>query len=59
MAVPIGTLIPPKLAAQGMEYVVTWAKGIGLTALDLPDDFAECTRLCREHGLLIGTIAGA
>ena len=59
MAVPIGTLIPPKLAAQGMEYVVTWAKGIGLTALDLPADFAEGARLCREHGLCIGTIAGA
>ena len=59
MAVPIGTLIPPKLAAQGMEYVVTWAKGIGLTALDLPDNFAEGAQLCREHGLRIGTVDGA
>ena len=59
MAVPIGTLIPPKLAAQGMEYVVTWAKGIGLAALDLPENFAEGARLCREHGLRIGTVDGA
>jgi sugar phosphate isomerase/epimerase len=59
MAVPIGTLIPPKLAAQGIESVVRWAKSIGLGALDLPEDFTAAARLCKEHGLRVGTVNGA
>ena len=59
MAVAIGTLIPPKLAARGIEFVAGWAKGIGLQALDLPQDFVEPARVCREHGLRVGAVMGA
>ena len=59
MKVSIGPLIPPKLAAQGIESVVTWAKGIGLGALDLPEDFAVAAQVCRAHGLCVGAVNGA
>jgi sugar phosphate isomerase/epimerase len=58
MAIAIGTLIPPKLRAQGIEVVAAWAKGIGLGALDLPEDFSHAAQVCREHGLRIGSVNG-
>ena len=58
MAISIGTLIPPKLAATGIESVATWAKGIGLGALDLPEDFSKGAEVCREHGLRVGAVNG-
>ncbi len=56
MGVTIGTLIPPKLAAQGIEQVARWAKEIGLEVLDLRDDFVETAPVCRRHGLGIGAV---
>lgn len=56
MGVAIGTLIPPKLAAQGIEWVAGWAKEIGLGALDLRDDFVEAAPVCRRNGLGIGAV---
>src|SRR4051812_7336333 len=57
MAVPIGTLIPPKLRSQGVDAVATWAKSIGLGALDLPADFSAGAEACRKHGLRIGSVS--
>jgi sugar phosphate isomerase/epimerase len=59
MNVAIGMLIPPRIAAQGIESVVTWARDVGLGALDLPEDFARGAELCREHGLRVGAVNGA
>lgn len=59
MAVPIGMLIPPALGKLGLENVVTWAKGVGLGALDLSEDFAEAATLCRAHGLRVGTVGSS
>jgi len=58
MNVSIGTLIPPRLAAQGIESVVAWAKEAGLGALDLPEDFARAAELCKAHGLRVGAVNG-
>ena len=58
MTIGIGPSIPPKLRAEGIEVVATWAKQIGLEALDLPADFAKDAKVCREHGLRIGTVWG-
>ena len=59
MPVAIGTLIPPKLAARGGEFVAAWAKEIGLQALDLPVDFVELARACRAQGLRVGAVMAA
>jgi sugar phosphate isomerase/epimerase len=56
MGVTIGTLIPPKLAAQGIEAVARWAKELGLGVLDLRDDFVEAAQVCRQHGLGVGAV---
>lgn len=59
MAIPIGMLIPPKMGDLGIEAVITWAKDLGLGALDLPEDFAESAQACRAHGLRVGAVSGA
>ncbi len=59
MAISIGTLIPPRMAEQGLDLVAAWAKAIGLGALDLPEDFRAGTEACRAHGLRIGTVNGS
>ena len=59
MAIPIGMLIPPKLNQLGLPAVVAWAKQVGLTALDLPEDFAAAAQLCQAHGLRVGAVWGA
>ncbi len=59
MTIPIGMLIPPKIGQLGMPAVVSWAKQLGLGALDLPEDFAEGARLCQAHGVRIGAVSGA
>lgn len=58
-AVTIGTLIPPRLAKQGIDAVVTWAKEAGLGAIDLPEEFERGAELCRQHGLRVGAVNGA
>ncbi len=58
MAIGIGMLIPPKIRAQGIEKVATWAREVGLNALDLPVDFAAPAEVCRQAGLRIGTVEG-
>jgi sugar phosphate isomerase/epimerase len=59
MTTSIGMLIPPKLGALGIEAVAAWAKTAGLTALDLPADFAPAARACRAQGLRVGAVWGA
>ena len=59
MATPIGTLISPRLAAEGMESVAAWARSIGLAALDLRADFQDAARLCTAQGLRIGAVDAA
>lgn len=59
MGVAIGTLITPKLAAQGIEWVAGWAKEAGLGVLDLRRDFVEAARHCREQGLQVGAVDAA
>jgi len=59
MAIPIGMLIPPKIGAQGMSVVASWAKALGLGALDLPVDFAGPAQACRAAGLRVGAVWGA
>ena len=59
MAIPIGMLIPPKIGAQGMAAVTSWAKALGLGALDLPVDFAGPAQACREADLRVGAVWGA
>ena len=58
MTNPIGMLIPPRLGQQGMAAVVAWAKGLGLGALDLPEDFAGPAQECRAQGLRVGAVWG-
>src|SRR5207247_8192613 len=58
MPISIGMLIPPKLNSKGIEAVVTWAKAAGLTALDLPEDFAAPAEACRAQGLRLGAVSG-
>jgi sugar phosphate isomerase/epimerase len=58
MPISIGMLIPPKLNTKGIEAVVTWAKAAGLTALDLPADFAAPADACRAQGLRLGAVWG-
>jgi sugar phosphate isomerase/epimerase len=58
MTISIGMLIPPKLNSKGIEAVVTWAKATGLTALDLPEDFAAPAEACRAQGLRVGAVWG-
>jgi sugar phosphate isomerase/epimerase len=58
MAISIGMLIPPRLGGKGIETVVTWAKSAGLTALDLPEDFAGPAQACRAQGLRVGAVWG-
>jgi len=59
MSIPIGMLIPPKLNAQGIAAVASWAKALGLGALDLPVDFAGPADACRAQGLRVGAVWGA
>jgi sugar phosphate isomerase/epimerase len=59
MTVPIGMLIPPRLRELGLDGVVAWAKGAGLTALDLPEDFAPGAAACRAAGLRVGAVQGS
>jgi sugar phosphate isomerase/epimerase len=59
MTVAIGMLIPPKLRALGLEAVVAWARETGLTALDLPEDFAPWAAACQAAGLRVGTVQGS
>jgi sugar phosphate isomerase/epimerase len=59
MAVQIGTLIPPRLRSEGIEAVAAWAKGLGLQALDLPEDFTTAAEVCRAHGLSVGAVNAA
>lgn len=56
MGITIGTLIPPKLAAQGIEWVAPWAKEIGLGALELRKDFVQEAAICQQHGLGVGAV---
>src|SRR5258706_11995357 len=58
MTISIGMLIPPKLNSKGIEAVATWAKATGLTALDLPEDFAAPAEACRAQGLRLGAVWG-
>ncbi len=58
MTTPIGMLIPPRLRDQGLEAVVTFAARSGLTALDLPEDFAAAAEAGRAHGLRLGAVQG-
>ncbi len=58
MTISIGMLIPPKLNSKGIEAVVAWAKAAGLTALDLPEDFAAAAEACRAQGLRVGAVWG-
>lgn len=58
MATPIGMIIPPRLAAQGMTDVATWAQNVGLGALDLPEDFATPAQETRAQGLRVGAVNG-
>ncbi len=59
MTIPIGTLIPPQLAAQGMDEVAAWAKRIGLGVLDLPENFMPGVQACQAQGLRVGAVNGA
>src|SRR5438045_4117701 len=59
MAISIGMLIPPKIGAQGFAAVASWAKALGLGALDLPMDFATAAQACQAHGLRVGAVSGA
>jgi sugar phosphate isomerase/epimerase len=58
MSVAIGMLIPPRLRELGVEAVTRWAKTAGLTALDLPEDFAAGVAACRAQGLRVGAVQG-
>jgi sugar phosphate isomerase/epimerase len=59
MTVSIGMLIPPRLRELGVAGVVEWAKGAGLTALDLPEDFAPWAAACQAAGLRVGAVQGS
>ena len=58
MTISIGTLLPPRLRGLGPEAVVRWAKHLGLTALDLPEDFAPWAAACQAQGLRVGAVQG-
>lgn len=58
MTVGIGMIIPPKIRAAGMETVTSWAREVGLDALDLPADYAAGAQACGAAGLRIGTVEG-
>lgn len=56
MKVKIGTRISPKLAELGIEKVVEWAAGAGLSILDVPQ-LDEATKVaCDKAGMGIGTV---
>ena len=59
MTVPIGMVIPPRLRELGEAGVVEWAKRAGLTALDLPEDFAPWAAACQAAGLRVGAVQGS
>lgn len=59
MTVSIGMLIPPRLREQGIKAVAHWAKGVGLGALDLPEDFAPAAAACQVAGLRVGAVQGS
>ena len=58
MTIGIGMLIPPKIRAQGIEGVISWAREVGLDALDLPADFSAAAQACGTAGMRIGTVEG-
>ena len=59
MTVAIGMMIPPRLREQGVAAVAEWAAGVGLGALDLPEDFAPAAEACRAAGLRVGAVQGS
>jgi sugar phosphate isomerase/epimerase len=58
MTIPIGMLIPPKIGAQGSAVVASWAKSVGLGALDMPVDFAGPAQACQAQGQRVGAVWG-
>lgn len=52
----IGMRIPPKIGAEGMEKVSSWAAEVGLDTLDVPKLTPEVKAVCENAGLEIGSV---
>jgi sugar phosphate isomerase/epimerase len=59
MKVQIGMRIPPKIGAEGLEQVATWAAGAGLDVLDIPKLNPEVKQLLDAAGIGIGSVDAA
>ena len=58
MPMKLGLRIPDAMSRLPLAEVVSFATGAGLEVLDLPRFSPEAVRLCREHGLDIGSVDG-
>nr|WP_265415901.1 sugar phosphate isomerase/epimerase [Paenibacillus albus] len=52
----IGTRIPPKIGAQGLESTAAWAASVGLDTLDVPRLNSEVKQILDAAGLGIGSV---
>nr|WP_144926271.1 sugar phosphate isomerase/epimerase [Paenibacillus bovis] len=58
MSFKIGMRIPPKIGAQGMESVASWAKSVGLDVVDVPYYNEEVKEIFDRVGIEVGSIDG-
>lgn len=54
----IGMRIPPKIGADGIESVASWASSIGIDVIDVPFYNAEVKSVLEKAGLEVGSIDG-
>ncbi|OAS85879.1 MULTISPECIES: sugar phosphate isomerase/epimerase family protein [Metabacillus] len=52
----IGMRIPPKIGAEGIEKVASWAAQVGLNTLDVPRLTPEVKDACQKAGIEIGSV---
>ncbi|WP_338786147.1 sugar phosphate isomerase/epimerase [Metabacillus sp. FJAT-53654] len=52
----IGMRIPPKIGAEGIEKVASWAAQVGLNTLDVPRLTPEVKNACQKAGIEIGSV---
>src|SRR5690606_41282488 len=58
MSFKLGMRIPPKIGAQGMESVASWAKSVGLDVVDVPYYNEEVKEIFDRVGIEVGSIDG-
>ncbi|QGH33701.1 TIM barrel protein [Gracilibacillus salitolerans] len=52
----IGMRIPPKLGAEGMEQIASWASEVGLDILDVPKLTPEVKNTVQNAGMEVGSV---